>query len=130
MPYQKYFSTASFFICAAIFLFATKQPIHSQATTESLKHLVDSLFYDYGYKGPGSAILVLKDREVLLNQGYGLANLENEISISPSTVFDLGSVSKMFTGYAIASLIQQGRISLDDDIRKYIPELPDYAHID
>lgn len=77
---------------------------------------------------PGSAVLVVKDGKIILNKGYGLANLEHKIPNTPHTVFDLASLSKQFTGYAIALLIEQGKISADDDIRKYISELPDFGY--
>lgn len=79
-------------------------------------------------QSPGSAILVVKDGEVLLNKGYGLADLPHRVSIDSNTVFDLASVSKQFAGFAIAALVEDGKISLSDDIRKYIPELPDLGH--
>jgi CubicO group peptidase (beta-lactamase class C family) len=56
-----------------------------------------------------------------------MANLEYNIPITPSTVFFVSSVSKQFTAFAIVLLAQQGKTSLDDDIRKYIPEVPDYG---
>ena len=56
-----------------------------------------------------------------------MANLEYDIPITPATVFDIASVSKQFTGMAISSLIQQGKISLDDDIRKYLPDVPEFG---
>jgi CubicO group peptidase (beta-lactamase class C family) len=80
-----------------------------------------------GPKSPGVALAVVKDGELVLKQGWGLANLEYDIPIMPATVFDAASVSKQFTAFAIALLIQQGKLSLEDDIRKYLPELPDYG---
>jgi CubicO group peptidase (beta-lactamase class C family) len=80
-----------------------------------------------GPKSPGVALAVVKDGELVLKQGWGLANLEYDIPITPATVFDAASVSKQFTAFAIALLIQQGKLSLEDDIRKYLPELPDYG---
>ncbi|MEM9832120.1 MAG: serine hydrolase [Bacteroidota bacterium] len=102
--------------------------MYAQVSQEAILEIADSLFNTYGFKDPGSAVLVVKDKEVILNKGYGLANLEHEIPISPSTVFDLASVSKMFTSYAIAWLIEQHQLSPEDDIRKYIPELPVYDY--
>jgi CubicO group peptidase (beta-lactamase class C family) len=73
-----------------------------------------------------------KSRRFLLNcfvyaNGYGIANLEYNIPITPSTVFFVSSVSNQLTAFAIVLLAQQGNISLDDDIRKYIPEVPNYS---
>src|SRR5687768_15240911 len=80
---------------------------------------------------PGSAgvtIAVAEGDKILFSKGYGSANPEYDIPNSPSTIFHVASVSKQFTAFAIALLHDQGKISLDDDIRKYIPELPDFGH--
>src|SRR3546814_5653099 len=55
-----------------------------------------------------------------------MANLEHKVPVTPETVFDVASVSKQFTGMAIAMLVEEGTISLKDDIRKYIPEMPQF----
>jgi CubicO group peptidase (beta-lactamase class C family) len=85
---------------------------------------VDSLFAQYtrGLQ-PGLAVAVVRDGRVLLTRGYGYASLEHRVPITPSTVFDVASVSKQFTGLAMAMLVDEGRVKLTDDIRKYIPEL-------
>ncbi len=67
-------------------------------------------------------------RQNYLQQGYGLANLELNIPITPQSVFYIGSVSKQFVTMCIAILAKQDKLSLDDDIRKFVPELPDYGH--
>jgi CubicO group peptidase (beta-lactamase class C family) len=61
-------------------------------------------------------------------RGYGMAKLEDDIVMTPDKIFDIGSVSKQFTATSIAMLARDGKISLDDDVRKYFPELPDYGH--
>ncbi|MCE7992529.1 MAG: serine hydrolase [Roseivirga sp.] len=100
-----------------------------QITPAELRQKVDAFFPDLeNSSAPGSAILVVKGGETIINKGYGMANLENEIPIGPNTVFDLASLSKQFTGYAISTLIEQGAISENDDIRKYIPEIPVFDH--
>ena len=87
---------------------------------------VDSLFSEYTKDlSPGAAVAVVRDGKVLLTKGYGYASLEHRTPITPTTVFDVASVSKQFTGLAVAMLIDQGRVKLTDDIRKYLPELPD-----
>ncbi len=89
---------------------------------------VDQLFTPWDRKdSPGAAIGVVRNGEVICKKGYGIANLEYEIPITPSTVFHMASVSKQFTAFAIAALAQQGQLSLDDDIRKYIQEVPDFG---
>lgn len=95
----------------------------AQATAEQTRR-VDSLFAVYTTTGsPGLAVAVVRDGRMVFSKGYGLANLEHQIPITSSTVFDVASVSKQFTGLAVAMLVQQGKISLTDDIRRYLPEL-------
>jgi beta-lactamase family protein len=87
---------------------------------------VDSLFAEYNRGlSPGLAIAVVRDGKVLLTRGYGYANLEQRVRITPATVFDIASVSKQFAGLSVALLIAEGKVKLGDDIRKYIPELGD-----
>lgn len=101
----------------------------AQDLKTTLEITSDSLFQTENYeKIPGAAVLVIKDGEVLLRKGYGLANLEHQVPISSSTVFDIASVSKQFAAMAIAMLVDEGNISLEDDVRTYIPELPDLGH--
>jgi CubicO group peptidase (beta-lactamase class C family) len=76
---------------------------------------------------PGVAVLIVRDGKIAFGKGYGLANLEYNIPMTPTTVFDIASVSKQFTGYAISTLIQLGKISPDDDIHKYLPDVPDFG---
>ena len=90
---------------------------------------VDSAFSEWNRPGsPGLAVAVVRNGGVLLERGYGYANLEHAVPITPATVFDVASVSKQFAGLAIAMLVEQGRIRVDDDVRKYLPELADFGH--
>jgi CubicO group peptidase (beta-lactamase class C family) len=89
---------------------------------------IDSIFSTYDKpNAPGVAVLIVKDGKVAFEKGYGMANLAYDIHITPTTVFDIASVSKQFTGYAISTLIQQGKISPDDDIHKYLTDVPDFG---
>ena len=89
---------------------------------------VDQLFVKYtGEDSPGAAVAVVKNGEILYKNGYGMANLEYDIPITPSTIFHIASVSKQFTVFAILLLEKEGKLSLDDDIRKFIPEVPDFG---
>lgn len=104
-------------------LFCTAQTIPT-----GLPAKMDSIFHNYNnLKGPGCAVLVVKNGKVIFKKGYGLANLEYDIPITPASVFDIASVSKQFTGFAISTLIQQGKISPDDDIHKYLPDVPQFG---
>ena len=64
----------------------------------------------------------------MFEKGYGLANLEYDIPVTPQTVYHVASVSKQFTAMALVLLEQEGKLSLEDDVHKYLPELPDYGH--
>jgi len=89
---------------------------------------VDKLFAQWDRKdSPGAAIVVVKDGAVVYQHGYGCANLEHNIPITPQTRFDVASVAKQFTGLAVAMLIEQGKLSLDDDVRKHLPDVPDFG---
>ena len=89
---------------------------------------VDSIFakVDQG-DSPGCALGVYRDGKMFYARGYGLANLELNVPITPASVFDIGSTSKQFTAASLVLLHLDGKLSLDDDIRKWIPELPDYG---
>jgi CubicO group peptidase (beta-lactamase class C family) len=78
---------------------------------------------------PGCAVGVYQNGNTLYEGAYGLANLEHSVPIDPQlTVFNIASVSKQFTAASILLLVQDGKLKLDDDIRKYLPEIPDYGH--
>jgi CubicO group peptidase (beta-lactamase class C family) len=68
-------------------------------------------------------VLVVRDHRVVLEKGYGLANIEDKKPITPETNFDLASMSKQFTAFAVMLLADRGKLAYDDDVRKYIPEL-------
>lgn len=88
---------------------------------------VDKLFASWdSTKTPGAALAVIKDGAIIYERGYGMAKLEDGIVMTPDKVFDLGSVSKQFTAACVAILIREGKIGLDDDIRKHLPEMPVY----
>ena len=95
---------------------------------EELTDKVDRVFAEWNTtSSPGCALAVVKDDHVVYEHGYGMANLELGIAITPQSVFDIGSVSKQITAMAILLLAQEHKLSLDDDIRKYLPEMPDYG---
>ncbi len=78
----------------------------------------------YSATEPGAAVLVIKDGETLLRKGYGLADLEQGIPIEPDMVFRIGSVTKQFTAAAILLLAEEGKLSVEDDLRKLLPDFP------
>src|SRR5215471_21539193 len=90
---------------------------------------VDEVFADVAKPGsPGCALAVARGGKVIYEKGYGLANVEESVNITPETVFDIGSTSKQFTAASILLLEKQGKLSVNDDVRKYLPEIPDYGH--
>ena len=93
----------------------------------SLAGEVDKIFSSFTPDGPGCAVAVYQNAKVVLAKGYGSANLEYGVPITPTTPFIVGSVSKQFTAAAIALLVEEKRIALTDDVRKYVPELADYG---
>ena len=100
----------------------------AQTNADPLAKKVDQLFATWDKPdSPGAAIAIIKDGAVVYKHGYGSANLEYNIPITAQTVFHVASVSKQFTAFAIALLANQGKLSLDDDIRKHLPEVPDFG---
>lgn len=102
----------------------------TQAITPSadLSQAVDALFAEWDrWDSPGAAVGVWRQGKLIYKRGYGCANLEYQIPITPTTVFHVASVSKQFTTAAIVYLAQQGQLSLDDDIRRYLPFVPDFG---
>ena len=77
---------------------------------------------------PGCAVAVTHHGELVVNRAYGLADLERDVPLKPDTIFDAASVVKQFVAAATLLLVDEGKLSLTEDVRKYIPELPDYGH--
>jgi CubicO group peptidase (beta-lactamase class C family) len=117
------------FLAIAALLFAPA-PLTAQRWTlpaETLRQ-IDDVFAFVDRDAPGCALGVVQDGKIVYGKGYGLANLDWGIPLTTSTVFDIGSVSKQFTATAIALLDIEGVLSIDDPVRKWVPELPDYGH--
>jgi CubicO group peptidase (beta-lactamase class C family) len=89
---------------------------------------VDAVFADYDKPStPGCMLGVLRAGEIVYARGYGRASVEHDVPFTTATVFDIGSTSKQVVAAAIVLLAQDGRLTLDDDIRKHLPEMPDYG---
>lgn len=96
--------------------------------TEVQIQKIDSLFLDWNQPNhPGGAVGVTKNGKTVFSKAFGLASLEYLVPNAPGTIFNTGSVSKQFTAMGIVVLAQQGRLSVDDDIRKHLPELPHFG---
>ncbi|MEO1655116.1 MAG: serine hydrolase, partial [Bacteroidota bacterium] len=80
------------------------------------------------YVASGSYIVIAQNGQVIYKSMNGLADVEHQVPVSDSTIFDLASLAKMFTGYAIAQLEVEGLLAPDEDIHKYLPDFPDYGH--
>lgn len=102
-------------------------PALAAAQGPDLAGRVDRVFARYDRNTPGCAVGLAKNGVTLHTQGYGSANLEYRVPLTDSTVMESGSVAKQFTSAAMVLLQQDGRLSLDDDIRKYLPEVPDFG---
>src|ERR1043165_6231843 len=87
---------------------------------------VDALFKQVvgDASSPGCAVVVIQNGRVVHSAAYGLANIENDVPLGPSSVFMIASTTKMFTGFLVELLRARGKLSLEDSVRKYIPELP------
>ncbi len=91
---------------------------------------IDGLFAPWNRtNSPGAAVVVLENGTVRYQQCFGAANLELGIPITSNTVFDAASVAKQFTGLATAMLVEQGRIRLDEEVRHYLPDVPDFGRV-
>ncbi len=89
---------------------------------------VDQLFKPWNTSSsPGCAVAVMKGGRNVYERGFGMAVLEHDAKITPATIFNVGSIAKQFTAAAILMLAQEGKLALDDPIRKYVPELPDFG---
>ena len=88
---------------------------------------VDSLMQRYQGLGPGASLLVLRDGEAVVRRGYGLSDLEAGTEAGPATNYRLASVSKQFTAAAVLLLAQDGKLSIDDPVRRWLPSLPPAA---
>ena len=73
---------------------------------------------------PGLALAVVRDGEIVKLKGYGFANLETGARATPQTRFEIGSLTKQFTAFALMTLVEEGKIGLDDPLRKYFPDAP------
>jgi CubicO group peptidase (beta-lactamase class C family) len=127
-------------VAAAVAVFCLLAPCVAGAQTDAkppttpvsgpMAHAVDHLFAQWTTPdSPGASIAVIQNGKIVYSKGYGAANLEYGVPNAPTTVFHLASVSKQFTAFAIYLLAQDGKLSLDDDVRKYVPKLHDFGKV-
>jgi CubicO group peptidase (beta-lactamase class C family) len=89
---------------------------------------IDKIFSWVKPDAPGCAVAVSQNGKPFVSRAYGSADLERDVSLNPGSIFDAGSLRKQFVAAAVLLLVEEKRLSLSDDVRKYIPELPDYGH--
>ncbi|MBX7126814.1 MAG: beta-lactamase family protein [Cyclobacteriaceae bacterium] len=117
-------SLATLTVCLTALLGNSCKQESNDATTAR----IDSLFRFWNNpNSPGAAVLVMKDGKTVFSKGYGMANLEYGIPITPASIFHIASESKQYTAFCIVLLAQQGKLNLNDDIRKYLPYVPDFG---
>lgn len=112
-----------FLVPAAAVLLAAS--VSAQTLDAPVRSRIDSVFARFT-GGPGCALGVIQGGALAYAAGYGLASVEHGVPITPATVFDIGSVSKQFTAMAIVLLAREGKLSLDDEIQRHVPEVPRY----
>ena len=100
---------------------------HAGVETGEDNALVDAVFASWDLPGsPGCALAVAQEGVLVYSRGYGYANLDYDIPITPQTVFDVASVTKQFNAASLGMLALEGTLSLEDNVRKWLPELPEY----
>ena len=102
-------------------------PVALGGQSPNVESKVDAVFSKWTSSTPGCAVGVATDGKPVLAKGYGMADLEHDVRISPDSILEAGSVSKQFTAAAVMLLAREGKLSLDDQVRTHIPELPDYG---
>ncbi len=107
---------------------AALTPTAPSAPATSRQQAVDQLFARYASRQtPGCAVAVSSAGQTILSRAYGMADLDHAVPATPATIYEAGSVSKQFTAAAILLLARDGKLSLSDDIRRHLPEMPDYG---
>ena len=102
--------------------------LRAVALPPEVESKIDEIFAPWNQSSaPGCAVAIFKRGQTVYARGFGVADLDHNVPVTPETAFDIGSISKQFTATAIVLLNQRGKLSLDDDVRKVIPELPSYG---
>ena len=113
--------------CAAAALATISVSVHAQTNIPAtMTGRIDSVFAMYNSRtSPGCAVGVVRDGQPIFEKGYGMSDFQHDVPITPASIFHVASISKEFAAMSIVLLSQDGKLSLDDDIRKYLPEVPD-----
>jgi CubicO group peptidase (beta-lactamase class C family) len=113
-------------VTLALAVLAWHGPARAQAPVRTPEAQVDAIFGRWTSATPGCAAGISVDDRIVLERAYGTADLEHDVPNRPDTIFEAGSVSKQFTAAAVLLLAREGKLSLDEPARKYLPEMPDY----
>ena len=117
------------FVAITALLLPALTTARAQQPNDTLRASLDRVFSAWSSKdGPGCSVGASQDGKTVYEAGYGSANLEADVPITPASIFHAASVSKQFTAMAVLLLAREGKLSLDADVRTYLPELPDYGH--
>src|SRR5215212_8562233 len=101
--------------------------VHAQLSADTIA-MIDKIVNRYTDTAPGAQLAISRNGQIIYTVAKGMADLEHHAPLTTNSKTEAGSVSKQFTAAAILLLEQQGKLSLDDDIKKYIPEMPDYGY--
>lgn len=125
------FAFAAMLVTAAIIvtrwpMLVQAQERYSVSLSAATRGKIDAVFSNFNSHTPGCVLGVVRSGTLVYAHGYGMARLEENVPLTPESVLEIGSVSKQFTAASIFLLEHEGKLSLDDDVRKYIPEVPTY----
>lgn len=99
----------------------------AQAPQADTLAMIDKIMDKWNEQTPGGVLTIFRNGQLYYQKAFGMADLELQVPVTTASLFEAGSVSKQFTATAILLLANDKKLSLDDDVRKYIPELPDYG---
>lgn len=106
------------------------QPLPAPPLSDSVRTRIDAVFDRWDRTdSPGCAVGISRDGREVFTRGYGMADLQHGLAITPGSIFHVASVSKQFAAFAVGLLAEDGRLSLDDDVRRHVPELPELGPI-
>ena len=113
---------------AACLFVPTHAAVSGGALDPAVVKEIDAVFAKWdNTRSPGCAVAVSRSGQIVFARGYGMSNLEHDVPITPDSIFHVASISKQFTAACVQLLALDGKLSWTDDVRRYVPELPDYG---
>ena len=117
-------------ISAGLQFLAGEAKAQGSQLTPAMTARIDSVFAMYDSRtSPGCATSVVRDGQSVFEKGYGMSDFQHGVPISPSSIFHVASISKQFAAMSMVLLARDGKLSLDDDVRKHLPEVPDFGKV-